>query len=313
MTYAPGQLILASDYNGFSGTIPANSAYPNASAATNAVGALIGVGWGDRGYGQTSPLAPVAVGDIITAVQWNNLRDAMVLLNTHTGSALTLQPQVSVGELVLAYDGTDGRPNLPADIVSLDTNRLQADIAEMALTNALTSSVNGWNNTVTHQFTVNFSTEDGARYYFNTGGQIRVSGSVTGASTGLGLAWASLLNAVGVVKFGAASTTYTGTGGVITNNIGYYTATTTYTEIFRHNGSGGYSGALYTIQVRTENVVGANGGNGSLLRFLVTLSDAGVPYGYGTVDGVTSSFVDQYKAAGVLTVASPVFTTTVPL
>lgn len=306
MTYASGGLIQAGDYNGFVGNTAPNGAYVSSGAATDKVAALIGVGFGDRGYGQTSTtLAPTTTGTTVTATQWQNLINAMGTLNTHTGSSLTPPASVSAGQTI-AYQSV-----IPSNITTLDTNRLNASVSDMTVSSALTSTISSpWSGTIQHIFTVDFGTENAARYYFNSGGQIRWSGSNTGGTTGSAAAWAALLTAMGSIHMGAYSTTYTGSGGTITNNIGYYTLTGSLQQIFIHYGSGPtYSGIYYTIQVSRGNYTGTNGANGSLINCTVTFYDGS----YGNVDGTTNSVINQYKATGVLTIANPTFTTTTPL
>lgn len=308
MTYAVGGQIQASDYNGFVGTTAVNAAYANDGAAQNKVAALIGVGYGTRGYGQTSTnISVVSSGVAVSAGQWNNLRSAMATLNTHTGSGLTLQGTVASGGTIQAFDGSGGRPNLSTLISTLDTNRNNADVTDMTVSSALTSSTSAsWTGTIFHEFTVNFGSENAARYYFNSGGQIRFSGSRTGGSaTTVNTNWTNLLTGMGTIKMGASTTTYTGSGGTITNNVGYFGLTGTYQEIFIHYGVAPYSASYYSIQVRRESYVGANGGNGSLVRCYVTFFDDG----YANVDGTTTSQIDQYKATGVLTISNPTFAT----
>ena len=306
MTYAVSGLIQAGDYNGFVGNTAPSSAYASSLAATDKVAALIGVGYGDRGYGQTSTnVAPTSTGVAVSAGQWNNLLNVMSTLNTHQGSGLTLQPTVASGGTI-TYQSS-----IPTNIATLDTNRLLSNITQMTVSSALTSSISTpWSGTITHVFTVDFGTEDAARYFFNSGGQIRWSGSNTGGSTGSAAAWAALLTAMGTIKMGADSTTYTGSGGTITNNIGYYGLTGSLVQTFIHYGSGPYySGLYYSIQVSRGNYSGSNGGNGSLINCTVTLYDSA----YGSVNGTTSSAIDQYKAGGVLTITNPTFTTITPL
>jgi hypothetical protein len=314
MTYSVGGTIAATDYNGFVGTTAVNVAYANDAAAQNKVAALIGVGYGTRGYGQTATtLASTTAGVIVPAIQWNNLRSAMSTINTHTGAALTLQPVVAAGDTILAEDGTLGRTNISTLISSLDTARNTAAIAQMTVSSVLTSTrTTAWGTIIRHEFTVTFTDENSARYFFNTAGEVRFSGSRTGgSSTTNNAAWTALLAAVGTVKFGASTTTYTGSGGTITNNVGYYGLTGTYQQLFIRTGASSIS---YYIQARRESYVGANGGNGSVLRFVVTFNDDSVYYYYGsTVDGTIVSQIDQYKAGGVLTIASPTYATVVNL
>jgi hypothetical protein len=326
MTYAVGSIIRAADFNGLVGTTPVNTAYPDDATAQNHIAALIGVGYGNRGYGQTATiLGNVSPAAIISSTQWNNLRNAMDVLNTHTGSNLTLQPLVNRGDVIRANDGSSGRTNVPTLIVSLDTNRNLANLTQMTSSSALTSTrTTNWHGDIYHEFTVNYSTEDQARYYFNSGGEIRFSGSLTGTSgSSLDQAWSALLSEMMTIKFGALNTTYTGTGGTIPTNIGYYGLSGSYQTIFNHYGSGGaygVAGIYYRIDARRESYGGSNGGNGSLLRFRVTFSDTAAyhyhyhyhynyHYHYGSVDGTLTSQIDQYKAGGVLTVVSPSFST----
>ena len=308
MTYSVGGTIQAADYNGFVGTTAVNLPYASSLAATDKVAALIGVGYGDRGYGQTSTtLADVAVSNSVTAVQWNNLLNAMTTLNTHQGSGLTLQPTVASGGTI-TYQSS-----IPTNISTLDTNRLLSNITQMTVSSVLTSSIStAWSTTITHSFTVNFGTEDAARYFFNSGGQIRFSGSNTG-STAAARDWQHLFHTMGTISMGAYSTSFTGTGKGYPSYIGYYSLTNSLQQIFiaypTGYGYGYYTHIYYKIQVSRSNYVGTNGGNGSQLNCTVTLYDGTA----GSVNGTTSSFIDQYKAGGVLTIASPTYTTTTPL
>ena len=73
MTYSIGGTIQAADYNGFVGTTAVNLPYASSIAATDKVAALIGVGYGDRGYGQTSTtLADVAAGNTVTCLLYTS-------------------------------------------------------------------------------------------------------------------------------------------------------------------------------------------------------------------------------------------------
>ena len=324
MTYSIGGLIQATDYNNFVGTTVVNAAYASSADATNKVAALIGYGYGDRGYGQTSTvLADVAVGNSVDSAAWNNLRSAMSTINTHTGSTLTLQPTVAAGSTIIAENGQLSRPNISSLISSLDTNRLNASITDMQVTLALTSSqTTAWTGIIKHVFTVTFggtNNPDYARWFFNSGGEIRFSGANTGGTTTASQAWAHLLRTMGTITFGAYNTKYTGSGGTV-NNIGYYNLSTSPTVIFTHTGSGGtyyphYSGIYYSIAIQTNATATANGSNGYLLTCTVTMNDSGAANPYGLVNGTSTSTINYYKASnsGSLTITAPTFTTTTPL
>lgn len=310
MTYAVGNVIVASDFQTFRGSIGPASPYPDNPSATNKVAALIGTGYGTRGYGQSTTLNGVATSDPVTAVQWNNLRNSMNAINIHTGSGLSLQSNVSVGGTIQALNGTLGRPNIPVLISSLDTNRMNFNVGQMTVSSVLTSTRSTtWFTQVYHEFTATFSSENQARYFFNTGSQVYLAASRTGGSaSSLNTQMTQMLTDMGTIRVGAQSTTYTGFGGT-TYPIGYYGLTGTYQTLFYHVGS--YSGISYTVQARAEGITGTNGGNGNVIRFQAIFA-TGLP-SYDTLDGILTSSISQLLAGGVLTVSAPTYLTTVAL
>lgn len=317
MTYAIGQVIEAADFNNFRGANAIDVAYANDSAATNKIAALIGVGYGTRGYGQTSPaISTVAVGDVISIAPWNSLFSGMSIINTHTGSGLSIPSTLTTGTIVEALTGSGGDLNIPSIISTLDSNRLTYSIAQMSLTSAITSTrTTSWTASVYHEFTVTFTDENQARYFFNSGGTIYVSASRSGgSSTTLNSAITTMLSDMGTIKFGATSTTYTGTGGTA-YNIGYYGLTSSYQNVFYHPGPTSYSAPNYTLKARTENVTGTNGGNGTLVRFqaLFETGISGPSYSYNSANGTLVSSVSQLKSSGTLTISSPTYANTVNL
>lgn len=312
MTYAVNSTILAADYMAFRGSNAPNVAYADVAAASDRLAALIGVGYGTRGYGQTSTVFPaVSTGSSVTASQWNSLISVISNLNTHTGSGLVVPTAVAVGDVIQAFDGTGGRPNIHTLIPALDTNRMNAAIGQMAQTTSGASSqrTTSWNTMVYHEWTVTFSSEDDARYFFNTGGQIQVEADRSGgtAST-LNTAITDMLNDVGTIKFAAQATTSTPAGAGTAYPIGYYGLTGSYQTVFYHPGPVSYSAPNYTLNVKAENIVGTNGGNGTVIRFRA-IFETGLP-SYDTADGTLDSSVFQLKAGGVLSVTAPTYAVT---
>ena len=193
----------------------------------------------------------------------------------------------------------------------------------MSLTNVLNSvRTSSWNyaSNVYHEFTVNFGTEDAARYFFNTGGSIYISATRTsGLDSQMNLAVTQMLDEMGTIILGAENVTYTGTNGNVTP-IGFYNLTNTSEQIFSHYGdqSSMYSNISYILTAKVENVLGVHGGNGSLIRFqaifrLDDYSSDTYPYTYlvPTVTGILTSSVSSYWATGEINVPLPVFTTTI--
>jgi hypothetical protein len=313
MAYGTGGIAAAADYMGFRGSNDPSSPYPNNTAATNAIAALIGVGYGSRGYGQISTVLPATVtGNTITAALWNSLYGVMSTLNTHTGSGLTLPGNVVPGDTITANDGTGGKPNLASLCTSLDSSRLSYNISQMQLSSKLSSSrTTAWSNSVYHEFTLTFSNEDLARYFFNSGGQIYISASRTGGTSNyINSSLSRLLSDMGTIQIGSQSTTYTGVGGTA-YPIGYYGLTGTYQTLFVHLGTTyGYTSMSYTVTARTENITSSNGGNGSIIRIRSTIAtNAGGYYGH-VLDGTLTNNVAELKAVNALTISSPDYVTT---
>jgi len=307
MTYNVGNIIVAADYNGFRGPNGPATAYANATVATNRVAALIGVGYGNRGYGQTSTtFNTVTAGDTVSAAQWNILRGIVSNINIHEGNVTTVQNVVVASASVQALDASGGRANIAGIISTLDTNRLSFSAGQMALSSKLTSNtaVGNWNTTVYHEFTVVFANEDDARYFFNTGSQVYFAGGITGGNASvIDNTLSTMFTNMGTVKFSSNATTYTGTGGT-GSAIGYYDLTGSYQTLFTATSSA----ASYVITAKAESIVGNNGSNGSTLRFRANVNTGSSSY--VTVNATTHSNISQLISSGTITVAEPTYTTT---
>lgn len=311
MTYVSGNTIVATDYMEFRGANAPTVSYTSDLSATNKVAALIGVGFGSRGYGVTTTTLPSVVGNtsIVTASVWNNLRSAMSVINTHTGSGLTLQPTVSSGNLIVSNDGRPTLTNVPTLISTLDSNRFNVGTGQSTSSNALVSTKTvSWTNSVFHEFTVIFTVEDQARYFFNTGGKVQLSAArADGTPGGVNPVLTSMLALMGTVSVNAINTTYSGSGGVA-SSIGYYGLTNVYQTVFTASGSGAYPNISYSVLARRENFTGANGGNGSLLRFRAFFDISS--YISEIADGTLTSSITSVRSTGAVNISNPTFATT---
>lgn len=299
MAYVVGDIIEAADYN----------------SMVSVVNDVWGVGSGDRGYFQSSPLGTVSTGVVVGSAEWVALRNRINTIAQHQGTATALLPNVlefGVGELVEAHSSGatgDGLKQIvdPAPAVgSVDTNRLNAAPASMSLNAGITSTRSTvWSTVITHEVTLNWATENAARGFFNSGGEIRFSAGITGAGLGApALDWQQELSDIGTVRFNYTATSSTGDG--TESSIGYYDLTATYQEIFRMQTSVAYAANYMNIQARRENFLGANGGNGRTLRFLVTFDDAFV-HSPDEVNGTITSDFQTFIATTHLTQTAPTY------
>ena len=321
MSYTQGQNIAASDYNAFAGGVVITSAFASSAAATQKVAALLGVGYGDRGYGQTTPSLPVLVaGNAIAASDWTNLRTAISTLASHQGTAVTQLPPSSdfvAGANVKAETSAATTTyDFATMIANVDSNRFNTNSgASMTLTSgalAITrsSTWGGGNSGITAVATVSFPSEDAARYFFNSGGELRfVVTHPTGSTQDNN--WNSALSSVGTVAFKSHSTTRTGTGGTPAA-VGYYELTTTDQTILSGViGTGAYATNSISVSARASSITGANGAKGSTIIFTITLTDSHTnSYSDICASGTAINF-SHLKATAVLSgISSPTFTTT---
>jgi hypothetical protein len=108
-----------------------------------------------------------------------------------------------------------------------------------------------WNTFLTHEVFADFSSYNAARFFFNAGGQIIFTPSLTSSSTeSKVVSWRNLLDTIiKEVRFGYNTTKSTGSQET-TVNIGFYQLTTTYQEIFKKSPSSSYSENSYIIRAR---------------------------------------------------------------
>jgi hypothetical protein len=308
MTYQKAGRILATDFDGFLTT------------TSN----VYGTGNSDRGYGQTTfAQAAVSIGDLIRSVHWTNLRSMIVTCANHQGTSVaTLPPssEFAVGHTIFAHEQASPSNNayeLLNNITLIDTDRLNVSNTSLSVaTNVHTvTRATGWTGSITAEISVLWASENAARYYFNSGGQIRLIGSQP-TSTPQNNAWENTLtNRVGTVRFAVHATTNSGyVNG--SHAIGFYELTDSYQTIYNAAVSGGtyyyYSGDSVTISAKRLNYGGVNGGNGRGVQFRIVLQDTGLYYSATTASGTSFSF-DNVKATTFLSgITSPVYSTITP-
>lgn len=325
MTYEVGQDILDNEINGFVGP-QAGSAYASqaaVNAAAPCVGAIYGVGFGNRGYGQSAiSLSVVTPGQVIGSSEWTALRNALAVIREHqTGSVPGTVPPTSVlevGDVIQAHESgppTNDAYDFDSQISAADSNRLVADSAKVGTfaTTGTSSNTRGspWGSgsgSIDLEFTVSFGSEDAARYFFNSGGQVRIDMSHP-AGTAQDNDWrASLITRVGQVRFDYTSTSSTGTSG-LSSSLGYYDLTGSYQTIINGTniGTGVYTTNDVFVAARRVSFGGVNGGNGTGVQFQIVLQDqhVGGPAPVDSVSAGTSASFSVLKATFLSGIVTP--------
>lgn len=266
---------------------------------------LIGSGSGSYGYGQEIKSLSVYQGNLITKNQWDGLRYDLINILVHqTG----ITPAVI--EIVKGSRISESEPLLEYNELIESARSTRFDIASSQSTVSTIETktfTTRWNTYAYATVRLTFSADNDARYFFNTGGKIRLSSSRSGgSSTAQNGAWTSFLNSVGVVEFGAN-----------TEGLNFYQLTNSYQQLFQRALSTPYSANVYRIQALC-NASDNSRGTATTVTFEITWTDNytesfpnNVVAPADEVDGTLSLNVAEVKASGLLqpegnfTVVSP--------
>lgn len=282
----------------------------------NKVIGIMGTGSGNSGYGQTLLSSAVAVGNRVTINEWANLRYDIINAYVHQNGSNPTTVTVAEGNTI-RYSSIDA-PVTTYDTLAdgLITNKFSAAVSQMA-TNipSLPSSTSwpggGYGNTWTTkiQCTMDFvwPTANDARYFFNSGGQLRVTSSRTGgSSTAQCLSWTSILSTAGTVSFGGNNP---GTGTSPANGQNWFRLGSAFQQYYTTSGSSPYGSNTYRLSARATDVVSnATGTSKSMQIFAEFIDNYVDPGNYpldvpNTVDAVDGTFqvsVSLLYATGVL-------------
>ena len=308
MSYAKSNIISAADLNaaGVTGVAAASSA-----AATNSAAYLWGVGYGDRGYGETTPaMSTKQAGSIVASSDWTNLRTILSSLATWQGTTATLLPPstaFSAGTQAQAHAAGNTSYDLPTLTSTLDTNRLNYNVANMTATASAASTTRSttWGSGatgITCEFTVTFADENAARYFFNTGGEIRIFLSHPNTTSSRNTSWNTVLNGF-VASFKANATARTGGSYGAAQAIGYYQLTTNYQVVVdgTNTGVSPYGVNDFYVDAKASTITGLNGAKGSVLNFRVRLVDEQTNAFSDIVASGTVATLGHLRATAVLT------------
>ena len=286
MTYAQYGTIAASDYNTLVGGDPITS-----SGTLNAVWATGGT---NTGYGQTAE-ANVAVGDSVTATKWANLVTKTANSASHQGTAISSVTAPAAGGPVTYLSA------IPTNLTTIYTSRLNAASQGTTTANTATRATT-WQAALTFTHTVTFANANAARYFFNAGGQLKVTCSHANTATSINTLYNGLASNIGTVALSSPITgsitvngvsfngiTKVGGGGnspTISTNTGYYALTTSNANVFTQLASTGPSSYLSSF-IRIIAV--SNGSPGATVTIYTVWDEVpdGLVVGTGSATTVT--------------------------
>jgi hypothetical protein len=254
---------------------------------------LIGTGSETRGYGQTVQSSDVFTGNTITKAQWDLLRYDIINIKFHQDGILPGIVTVNVGDPI-GFGASSPNSNYDTLLETAITNRFQIAGSQSVVNSAASQTyTTPWSTSLTATLTCTFSTATEARYFFNSGGKVRFTTSLSGVSSTPQInAWTNFLASVGTQSFGA------GTGVV-----NYYTLTNSFQIYYQSSLSSPYSANNYRLEARTD-VANNSTGTATQLFLRVTLSDSyvdpGAPAPGDLVDGTLTLAASELKASGLL-------------
>lgn len=257
-----GELIENEDFNGFAKEV--NELFADLHQNE------YGENTGGFGYGQSYDSHIAYDGEIIRAKEWDKLLKTVHILARHqnitaqeTSNIMTsIEEGVAIGDIIFAFDENDAI-SLNATINLLRAKRFTANPNTMAVNvdKITTSRDEPWINSMTFEFTANWTSLDCARYFFNTGSTITIAneytlpeyldangnkvydigeyipttyyydnpalGTLSPGDPAQNAFWKTMFDTLGNVIFGAVATT----SNQSSTSIGYYDLTTTYQKI----------------------------------------------------------------------------------
>ena len=283
MASSVGGIIEAVDYN----------------SIRNKVIAVLGAGAGNTGYGQDARINSTAVsaGSAVTALQWQNLRWDLYNILLHQNGTAPSITLVNTGDTVrfgVAH------PNNAYDTLADTTvaNRFNLGAGQF-VTESLGSKAENfaWSSQAYIDITYTFSTAAAARYFFNSGGKIRVTSSfAANLANSQNAAWQSLLAGASTQSFGAQDPV---TGFSPLNGTNFYRLTNTFQTYYTTASSSPYGSNNYQLQA-SSNVGDNSTGLANIVYIRAIYTD-----GYTDPDvGRPISFAPDDQVNGTLTVSS---------
>lgn len=285
MAYQQGGKIEASDYN---------------TLASNLNDALADTG-------QTALPTNLTTGGKVLASQWTSLINSVSSVASHQGTGITAITAPNASNKV------GFRSELSTNVGNVRSGRKNASAQG---TDATTSTVNSgrWYDKATFTHTVTFASASAAQYFFNGGGQVRLtfshptgsavdtlfnslataSGSIVLSSPSSGTVSIASATYNGITKVGGS-----GTVNALLTNSGYYGLTGTNQEVFKQFGTSlaGFGGTNYSQSFLSVNM---NVSNGGATINITTLWDE-YPNGLTTVAGTTVNCIIRPPSTVYLT------------
>jgi len=252
MSYVAGDKILDQEYNNFL----------NSSSTPKGINYTFGTGALQWGLGQTA-LTAVAVGDKITAAQWNSLFAAMDNVANHTNNTLTSTAAKAAGDVIAVKAALETDLGTLASSVANGCPNATALSTSAALQTSTSSTRYAGSHIVEHSVT--FTNANQARYFFNAGGKIQINITRTTnagtAATSKDSSVDELITGLGNFQLKSQTSSRSGSTETLTTdgfNIGFYDLTTSYQTILElTQNSGTYTSMYFKVEAKADAAAGS--------------------------------------------------------
>ena len=257
---------------------------------------VMGTGLATYGYGQNTVSTTVSAGNTISASQWTGLRfDVINALIHQTGTTPAIV-------LIESGDVIDDRSADPVVNYSTLTTQARSNRFNLAPSQSISAAIGSpktytsdWTSLASLTCTMTFNNANEARYFFNSGGNVKITTTRVGGTASLqNESWTALLTEAGTQLFKAST-------GEETN---FYTLTDEYQTIYELSSSAAYADNTYKISAKCD-VENNNTGTATEIDIKVELIDAYVDSGpevlpNDVVNGTLTISLEEQKASGVL-------------
>jgi hypothetical protein len=301
---------------------------------------VLGFGSGNFGYGQQTRIQSTAVADDskVTVNEWANLRYDIINAYKHINGTNPTTAVVAEGGTIRytsSFTPDTGTADVPQkqyddwanDIIN---TRFTVAAGESATTAVVSSSRAGtWLSGCECTIQVYWANSNDARYWFNSGGRIRISASRSGGVTSnQNTSWTNLLSSAGTQNFGAA---VPGVGTTPNDGANWYRTNSAFQTYYTATASSPYGSNTYRLQARCVDQPSNSGGAAAQLEIRVLFTDgyidpavapifpgpqtqtqANFPPG-DSVDGTLTVNVSSLYATGIMVPASQLFTVSQPI
>jgi hypothetical protein len=272
----------------------------------NKVVSVLGTGSGNSGYGQTLNSTAVGLDSRVTINEYANLRLDIINAWVHQAGSTPTTVTVAEGNTI-RFSAVDAPITTYDDLANtLIANRFNVGAGQSAVaipassprSRTYTGGSDIWNSSISCTIDVQWPSANAARFFWNSGGQIRITSSRTGgSSTTQNTQWTSILSSAGTQSFGGNNP---GTGTSPMDGQNWYRLTNSFQTYYTLAGSSPYGSNSYNLQARVTDTADNSSGASANSQFRVLFVDnyvdpgvvagsvafpAGTPVGSGTAGG----------------------------